>query len=124
MPAVVQGPNRDLPVHRVDAGRHRTQPILPRATKDGQVEWWTGARIVCLTLGEGGHERVDPLAHTRSLAERRPIINQDTHVLLAGVEGAAQSVDWLARGIVAHRGRGFGRLKIVTDRASPCTSVS
>ena len=48
---------------------------------------------------------MDPFAYARSVAERWPIINQDTHVLLAGVDSAAQSVDWVARGIVAHRDR-------------------
>ena len=54
---------------------------------------------------------MDPFAYPRSLAERRPIINQDTHVLLAGVDSATQSVDWVARGIVAHRDRAEASLK-------------
>ena len=84
MPAVVQHSNRNPTVQRVDAHRDWSQPVLPRAAENGQVEVWTGA--VGRALCEGGHKRVDPLANPRSVAERRPIIDQDTHMLLAGGE--------------------------------------
>jgi hypothetical protein len=75
MPGKVQQANGDTRIDDVGT-RQRVvrQPVLPGTGEEGQPV------TVAQSLQERGGEPVRVLAHTRALAERRPVIDHNAHV--------------------------------------------